>query len=219
MSADESFRVRFAEVQARVSAAALRSGRNSGSIRIVGATKTVPVERLRIAVESGLRDLGENRAQELVAKAPELEDLAPTWHFIGALQRNKVGMCAPFVTMWHSVDRIGLAETIAARAPGARVLLEVNLSGEAQKAGVDPTRLDELLDRSRALGLEVEGLMTVPAAGVDPRPAFAGLRARADALGLRECSMGMSGDFEVAIEEGATIVRIGRTLFGDRPAP
>jgi len=221
MSDDErtAFAGRLDAIRERVHDAARRSGRSADAIRVIGASKMMPVEALRIAVEAGLTDLGENRAQELVIKAPALADLAPTWHFIGALQRNKVAMCAPYVALWHSVDRLALAETIAQRAPGAQVLLEVNTSGETNKAGISPVDVSELLDKSRALGLDVVGLMTVPAAGVDPRPAFTALRAQADTLGLAECSMGMTEDFEVAIEAGATMVRIGRALFGDRPQP
>ena len=217
MSEVESFRTRLAEIRDRIASAAARGGRAGAAVRIIGASKTVPVDRLRDAVAAGLTDLGENRAQELVAKAPELADLAPTWHFIGALQRNKVAMCAPYVSLWQSVDRASLAETIATRAPGARVFLEVNVSGEEQKSGIAPEETEALLDRCRELGLVVAGLMTVPALEGDPRGAFARLRAQADALGLPECSMGMSHDYEVAVEEGATMVRIGRTLFGARP--
>jgi hypothetical protein len=213
------FTERLDAIRARVRNAAQRSGREADAVRIIGASKTIGADVLRIAVEAGLTDLGENRAQELVEKAPALLDCAPTWHFIGALQRNKVAMCAPYVDLWHSVDRPALAETIAQRAPGARVLLEVNTSGEGQKAGAAPGDVDALLDQCRALGLEVLGLMTVPAAGVDPRPAFTTLRAQADRFGLPECSMGMTEDFELAIEAGATMVRIGRALFGDRPPP
>lgn len=219
MSEVETMRERLVAIRARIDAAAQRSDRDGTAVRIIGASKTVSADRLRAALDAGLTDLGENRAQELIAKAPDLADCSPTWHFIGALQRNKVAMCAPYVAIWHSVDRPAVADTIAQRAPGAQVLLEVNISGDPHKAGVNPAELEVLLDRCREIGLVVLGLMTVPALVGDPRPAFAALRARADALGLPECSMGMSHDYEIAVEEGATMVRIGRALFGDRPSP
>jgi len=201
---------------ARVEAAARRVGRDPASVRIIAATKTVPVDRIREVLAAGCTDLGENRAQELLAKAPELADAAPLWHFIGSLQRNKVKALAPWVRCWHTLDRESLVADLAGRAPGARVLVEVNLAAEPQKGGCPPEALGPLVASARRAGLDVVGLMTVPPRGVDPRPWFAELVARAEALGLPERSMGMSEDFEVAVEEGATIVRLGRTLFGDR---
>jgi pyridoxal phosphate enzyme (YggS family) len=188
-------------------------------VLLVGASKTVPASRLVDALEAGLRVLGENRAQELLAKAPELAPRAdaPEWHFIGALQRNKVAACAPYVSLWQSVDRPGLGEAIAKRAPGARVLVEVNLGEEPQRAGCPPGEVGALVDRLRALGLDVAGLMTIAPQFGDRRGWFATLRALRDTLGLAELSMGMTEDFELAIEEGATIVRVGRAIFGARP--
>ena len=123
---------------------------------------------------------------------------------------------APLVDLWHSVDRIELGEAIAGRAPGAAVLAEVNVAGDPAKAGVDTADAARLVDGLRSAGLSVGGLMTIPAIGQDPRPAFARLAALADRLGLAELSMGMSDDFEIAVEEGATIVRVGRAIFGPR---
>ena len=123
---------------------------------------------------------------------------------------------APWVVCWQSVDRANLGTEIARRAPGARVLIEVNLAGEPAKGGCRPPDVASLLDALRADGLEVTGLMAVPPAGDEPRPWFARLRDLATALELPELSMGMSGDFEVAVEEGATMVRVGRALFGPR---
>ncbi len=209
----------LAAVRARIEAAARRAGRDPADVLLLGASKTVPATTLAATLAAGLVDYGENRAQELLAKAVELDDAvpAPRWHFLGRLQRNKVAALAPRVTLWHSVDRLELGVAIARRAPGARILVEVNVAREDQKGGCDLDALSGLTDDLRALELQVAGLMTVPPADLDPRPFFAELRARAEGLEVGELSMGMSGDFEIAIEEGATIVRVGRALFGARP--
>lgn len=211
----------LAEVRERIDAAARAAGRDPASVRLVGASKTVPAEELAVAVGLGLTDLGENRAQELLAKAPELiaRAAAPTWHFVGQLQRNKVAALAPHVAWWHSVDRLPLGEAIARRAPGARVLVEVNLGEEPQKGGAAPSEVPALVDALCGLGLEVAGLMTVAPLEGAPARWFAALGTLADSLGLPERSMGMSGDFEAAIAEGATMVRVGTALFGARPRP
>jgi pyridoxal phosphate enzyme (YggS family) len=216
---DPELAARIDAVRARIAAAARRAGREPASVRLVGATKTVPAEVVRAALAAGLTDLGENRAQELVAKHAALAGVAPapTWHFIGALQRNKVNSLAGIVTWWHTVDRLELGRSIARAAPGATVLVEVNVAGEAAKAGCRPADAEPLVAALSALGLQVVGLMTVPPATEDPRPWFARVRRLAQELGLRELSMGMSGDFEVAVEEGATMVRVGQALFGARP--
>jgi hypothetical protein len=208
-----------AEVRERVAAAAVRAGREPASVRIVAATKTVEPERIREAVEAGIADVGENRAQELVAKAPLLDGSGARWHFLGRLQRNKVRGVAPWVSCWQSVDRVELGEEIARRAPGGVVLVEVNLAGEAGKGGCTPAATASLVDGLRALGLVPTGLMTVPPRDDDPRPWFARLRELAGRVGVPELSMGMTDDFEVAVEEGATMVRVGRALFGSRPLP
>jgi pyridoxal phosphate enzyme (YggS family) len=179
----------------------------------------VPEDRVRDALAAGARDLGENRAQELVAKAAALanDGAPPRWHFIGRLQRNKVKSLAEVVDLWHSIDRQELAEPLSRFAPGARVLVEVNLSDEPQKGGCRPEETGALVERLTGAGLVVEGLMTVPAASGDPRPVFAGLRDLAAGLGLACLSMGMTSDFEAAIAEGATMVRVGSAIFGPRP--
>ena len=215
---------RLAAVQQKVADAAGRSGRPPEAVRLVVVTKGVPPPVMLAALEAGATDLGENRAQELLAKAPELAALSekspharrPTWHFIGRLQRNKVAALAPLVDLWQSVDRLELGQAIARRAPGAAVLAEVNVAEDPAKAGVAPDEAPALVDGLRSAGLSVDGLMTIPAAGRDPRPAFAALAALAERLGLPEVSMGMSDDYEVAVEEGATIVRVGRAIFGGR---
>ena len=207
---------RLAAVRERVADAAGRAGRPADAVRLVVVTKGVPPPVVQAAIDAGATDLGENRAQELLAKAPELTG-RPAWHFIGRLQRNKVAALAPLISLWQSVDRLELGRTIAGRAPGAAVLAEVNVADDPAKAGVAPAEAPALVDGLREAGLAVEGLMTIPAAGRDPRPAFAALTALADRLGLGEVSMGMSDDFEAAVEEGATIVRVGRAIFGPRP--
>jgi hypothetical protein len=207
---------RLTEVRERVAGAAGRAGRSPSDVRLVVVTKGVPPPVMQAALDAGATDLGENRAQELLSKAPQLET-KPTWHFIGRLQRNKVAALAPVVDLWQSVDRIELGRAIAGRAPGAAVLAEVNVADDPAKAGVAPGEAPAFVDGLRSVGLSVDGLMTIPAAGRDPRPAFAALTELADRLGLREVSMGMSDDFEVAVEEGATIVRVGRAIFGSRP--
>jgi PLP dependent protein len=211
-----------AEVRARIAAAARRAGRDPEAVRLVAATKTVRVTLLAEAVALGVTDVGENRAQELLAKADALaaED-PPTaadvcWHFLGRLQRNKVRGLARRVTWWQSVDREALGVAIGRHAPGARVLVEVNLAGEPQKGGCAPADAGRLADALRASGLRVEGLMTIPPADDDPRAWFAALRELGAGLGLPHLSMGMTDDYEVAVEEGATMVRVGRAIFGAR---
>jgi pyridoxal phosphate enzyme (YggS family) len=206
-----------ADVRARIAAAAARADRDPAEVTLIGATKTVDVARVRDAVAVGVVDVGENRAQELLQKAP----LVPgaRWHFIGRLQRNKVRALAPWVTAWHSVDRDVVGAEIARRAPGALVLVEVNLAREPQKGGCEPEAVPGLVERLRGAGLRVDGLMTVPPQTGDPRRFFAALRDLAGEVGVRQLSMGMTEDFEVAVEEGATMVRVGRALFGDRPVP
>jgi pyridoxal phosphate enzyme (YggS family) len=202
-------------VRERIAEAARRAQRDPADVCLVAATKTVDAARVRAVVDAGVPDVGENRAQELLAKASEVA--GARWHFIGSLQRNKVRALAPWVSWWHSVDRDALGAEIARRAPGARVLVEVNLAREPQKGGCLPEAAASLVDGLRELDLRVVGLMAVPPAGDEPRRWFVALRELAERLGVRELSMGMTDDFDVAVEEGATIVRVGRALFGDRP--
>jgi pyridoxal phosphate enzyme (YggS family) len=207
------------EVRDRIATAARRAGRDPAAVTLVGAVKTVPVERVAEAVALGVTDIGENRAQDLVAKAGALaatSEASIRWHFLGRLQRNKVRSLAPLVTWWQSVDREELGSTIARHAPGAHVLVEVNVGDEPQKGGCAPQDAGRLTEALRALGLRVEGLMTIPPQHDDPRRWFAALRDLATDLGVHHLSMGMTDDYEVAVEEGATMVRVGRALFGPR---
>ena len=185
---------------------------------LVVVTKTVPDDRVREVLGAGATDLGENRAQDLVARVGALQaEPSPRWHFIGRLQRNKVRALAPFVARWQSVDRAELVDEIARHAPGAPVLVQVNVAGEAQKGGCAPDETPGLVARCREQGLAVDGLMTVPPLTGDPEPFFSQLRRMTDELGLTVCSMGMSGDFEQAIAAGSTMVRVGSAVFGERP--
>ena len=197
-------------------------------VRIIAVTKTHPPAAVRAAVAAGLGDVGENRVQEALAKQEALSDVSVAWHLIGGLQRNKARHCVGRFALIHSVDRLDLATELGRRlAPGARqaVLLQVNCSGEPQKGGVEPGELPALLDAMRPVaGLDVRGLMTMSALTDDTaeqRRAFRllrDLRDTAERAGHRlpELSMGMSGDYPVAVEEGATMIRLGTVLFGDR---
>lgn len=222
----------LARVRERIAAACERRGPGP-AITLIGVSKRQPVPALQAALAAGLADLGENYAQELHAKqdAPELAGLPIRWHFIGALQSNKARLVVGSALI-HTVDRAALVTALAARARAMEtvqdVLVEVNLGGEAQKAGVAPTALPALLDAIAAQdgALCCRGLMLIPPVDEPERsrPYFAALRelAARGAEGrphveLRELSMGMSGDYEVAIAEGATMVRVGTAIFGARP--
>jgi PLP dependent protein len=171
-------------------------------------------------VTAGLRDVGENYAQELLAKAEKATPQA-RWHFLGPVQRNKVRRLAPVVKCWHSIDRFAAAESVALASPGAEMMVQVNVIGAPSKPGCPPDDVDELVARCRRLPLDVSGLMAVgPAGDIEgTRKCFRWLADRARRLGLRELSMGMSDDYEIAIVEGATTLRLGRVIFGPRPGP
>jgi pyridoxal phosphate enzyme (YggS family) len=210
-----------AEVAARAEAIRQRvrdAGGDPHAVRLVAVTKGHGPEVVAVAVAAGLVDLGENYAQELLAKHDRAPAGSTCWHFIGHLQRNKVRQLAPVVDLWQSVDRPELVDELARRAPGCRLLVQVNATGEVQKSGCPPTDAPALVERAVEAGLDVVGLMTIgpTEAGADPAPAFAATRALVDALGLAVCSMGMTDDLEVAVREGSTMVRIGRALFGPR---
>ena len=205
---------RLAEVRDRMA----RRGVDPDGVRVVAVTKGFGPESVEAALQAGLRDVGENYAQELAAKAAAVPPGA-RWHFLGAVQRNKVRRIAPLVSVWHGIDRPAAADAVAAASPGVEVLVEVNVAGDPGRPGCAARDLDALVAHCRTLPLDVSGLMAVAPAG-DPERARACFRWLADVarrLGLRELSMGMSDDFEVAVEEGATTVRLGRVLFGPRP--
>ena len=199
--------------------AAIRE-RTDRRVRLVAVTKGFDEEAVTAALAAGADGIGENYAQEMVAKARALVPKEPVaWHFIGQLQRNKVKVIVPLgVVLWQTIDRLDLARELARRQPGAQILVQVNTTGEAQKGGCEPGETAALVKDCGGLGLSVGGLMTVGPAGPaeEARAGFRLLRRMADELGLADCSMGMSADFEVAAEEGATIVRIGSRLFGPR---
>lgn len=221
---------RLAAVRERIAGAAPEPS----AVRLVAVTKGFGADVVRAALDAGLVDLGESYVQELVAKAreidAELDDAeragrpaprpTPCWHAIGRLQRNKVRKAAPYVALWHSVDRLSLGAEIARQAPGAAVLVQVNASGEEQKGGCAPSMAPGLVDGLRDLGLDVRGVMAIAPYGPAEaaRPAFRTARQVRDRLGLTELSMGMSADLEVALQEGATLVRVGTGLFGPRPS-
>ncbi len=218
-------------VRSRVARAAERAGRPPGSVRIIAVAKTKPVELIEQAIAAGATDIGENYVQEAATKIAQCKASA-TWHMIGHLQRNKAGRALELFQVIHTVDSVALAEALARhaerRSTAARVLIEVNIAGETTKRGVPPDQVAALLGALRGQEwLMIEGLMAIPppvATAELARPYFRGLRELRDELRpaapahapFGELSMGMSDDFEVAIEEGATMVRIGRAIFGER---
>ena len=216
-------RANLERVRERVARAAERAGRRASDVLLVGVSKTVDTARIRQAIEAGVPALGENRVQEAKEKVTELGRPVP-WHLIGHLQTNKARDAVELFDVIHSLDRLDLAKELdkRARSRGRTVdaLIEVNVAGEASKGGVAPDGLDALLDAVAALpAIKVRGLMAIPPEAKEPddsRVWFKALRKQAERLVFPELSMGMSGDFEVAIEEGATIVRVGTAIFGPR---
>ena len=223
---------RLTRVRDRIADASARAGRDAAAVRLVVVTKDVDVRRAAEALAAGATDLGENRAREFTAKIDALAGEAPQprWHFIGTLQRNKIKTVVGAAGLIHSVDSIALGRAVAARAHALGiaqdVLLEVNVSGEASKHGLEPAATAEALGSlAGEEGIRVRGLMTIAPAGAPSvaRRAFSDLRDLRDALrgtlggaDLDELSMGMTSDFEQAVEEGATIVRVGTAIFGAR---
>ena len=224
------FSEKLAGIQERIAAACAKAHRNPDEVEIVGVTKTFGPDAVRDAWENGIRVIGENRVQEAAAKIPECVS-GPEWHLIGHLQKNKVRAALGLFTCFHSVDTLPLLDQIIriSEETGARprVLLEVNVSGESSKFGLKPDAVPEVIERAlSARNVTLEGFMTMAPASPDKettRPVFARLRSLRDkwesdfGAAFPRLSMGMSGDFEVAVEEGATWVRIGTALFGDRP--
>ena len=222
---------RLRTVRERIAAACARAGRDPGSVTLVGVSKTFPAERVKEMVAAGLHDLGENRVQEARDKIPAV-GAGARWHLVGHLQGNKAGLAARLFDVVHAIDSVEILERLdrGAVAAGRRLtgLVQVDLASEAQKSGVAPAGLAAVLDAgARARAVNLAGLMILPPLEADAertRPWFRRLRALRDeeaarhpGLDLAMLSMGMSGDFEVAIEEGATHVRVGRALFGERP--
>jgi pyridoxal phosphate enzyme (YggS family) len=214
----------FAAVEARIAAACARAGRPRSQVQLVAVSKLFPPEMIRSAFALGQRDFGENYAQELRDKHRALADLdGLRWHAIGPLQPKNAKYVAKAAHTFHALDRLDTAIELSGKRTGAplRCLLEVNVGGEATKAGLAPDALGAFADQLRALpNLALVGLTAMPPPSEDPqasRPHFQLLRKLAGALRLPELSMGSTQDFEVAIEEGATLVRVGTALFGERP--
>ena len=213
------------QVRERIARACQRVGRSPEEITLIAVTKTVKSSAIATAFELGIRHFGENRVQEAVAKIGQLSGLKPrpTWHMVGHLQTNKAKVAVEIFDIIHSVDSIRLAEVISRRAERTiPILLEVNVSGEASKSGFSLADVEPALEAIvRLPQLEIRGLMTIAPMVADAeqvRPVFRQLSSLRDSLGLKQLSMGMTDDFEVAIEEGATLVRIGRAIFGEREA-
>lgn len=213
------FRRRWERVAERIASVTDRT------VSVVAVSKGHGANAVRIALAAGATELGESYAQELVAKRTDLADSAgvptpePHWHFVGRLQRNKVRAVADSVTLWHTVDSARLADEIARRAPGAEVLVQLDLAGLPGRGGSPEDAVPDLVRHCRDAGLTVRGLMGVGPPGPPElaRPAFASLSSLADRLDLEHRCMGMSGDLEVAVGEGSTLVRVGTDLFGRRP--
>jgi len=213
-------RANLGRVQEAVARACARAGRSPDDVLLIAVSKTMDVERVRLAIAAGVAALGENRVQEAKEKIEALGRPVP-WHLIGSLQTNKARDAARLFDWIHSVDRLELAQELSRRAERVlNILLQVNLGDEPQKGGVAPAELKRLHELVAALpNLKVRGLMAIPPATLQPeqaRPFFRQLRELREQLGLEHCSMGMSADFEVAIEEGATMVRVGTAIFGPR---
>ncbi len=218
---------RVTVVRERLEAAARRAGRDPAAVRLLAASKTQPAAAVRAAYAAGVREFGENYVQEAVSKQAELADLSGvTWHLIGHLQTNKAKIAAGAFSLIQTLDSARLAAALARARPDPRmpVLIEVNLGAEASKTGAPPDQVQALIDAVREK-VDVRGLMAIPPPGARPedsRPFFARLRelrdrlAAATGLALSDLSMGMTEDFEIAVEEGATIVRVGRAIFGER---
>ena len=210
-------------VRERIARACQRAGRDPDSVTLVAVSKGQPVEAVRAAHEAGIRHFGENRIQEALPKieAAQGAGVEATWHLVGHLQSNKAKATAGAFDVIHSVDSTRLLARLDAAAPATRdVLLQVNVVAELQKQGVGPGEVGALVEAARAAsGLRLRGLMTIAPLAADPenvRPVFRELRELAERFALPELSMGMTDDFEVAIEEGATLVRVGRAIFGER---
>jgi len=229
-----TFKENLQRVHDRIEAAAQRVGRDASEVRLLPVSKTVPVERIRLALAAGVTELGENKVQEAYRKWETLQDADVRWSVIGNLQTNKAKFVARFADEFQALDRVRVAETLNRRLEledrTLDVFVQVNTSGEDSKYGVPRAELRELMaEVAQFERLNVRGLMTLAVFSNDParvRPCFERLRVLRDQMqhdlgleNLSELSMGMSGDFELAIAEGATVVRIGQAIFGARPLP
>jgi PLP dependent protein len=219
-----SVRERLSEVRGRIERAAARAGRDPGSITLVAVTKVFPASAIREAYEAGVLDFGENYVQEFESKEPDVRDLTGArFHLIGHLQSNKAKRAFELFHVIETVDSAKLARRLDEAAHPLDIMLEVKVSPEEAKSGADPAQLPALIDSVRASkNLRLLGLMTVPPWTEDgelSRPYFRRLRELGSQYGLPHLSMGMSHDFEVAIEEGATFIRVGTALFGKRKKP
>ena len=198
------------------------SSRSSNQVTIVAVTKGFGVDAIKAAAKAGIYDIGENYAQEMMKKRDLLEDLDEgkncRWHFIGNLQRNKVRKISSSVFMWQTTDSFALGEEIAKRRISPKLLLQVNMTGAETQGGIPPSQVPSLVEKFEESGINIEGLMTIGASR--DRDAtlvcFQELKKLANMLGLAECSMGMSDDYDLALEAGATILRLGRAIFGNR---
>jgi len=214
----DEFAERLASIRGRIESAAPEPDR----VTLLAVTKGFGPEAVRTALAAGLVAVGENYADELVAKAATLAAEAgptPAWHYLGAIQRNKVPRLAPVVACWQGVGRIEEGRAIAHRHPGARILVQVDVAGLPGRGGVPPAEVEALVGLLRAEDLDVDGLMAVgrPGPPEGARDGFQEVTRLADALGLPTRSMGMTDDLEVALSEGSTMIRVGRALFGERP--
>lgn len=216
MPSFEEVQVRLADVRDRLAEL------GSTGVTVIAVTKGFGADAIVAARKAGLGDIGENYAQELLAKAETLEhldDVRPRVHFIGHVQSNKVRQLVTHVDVWHTVDRVSLVDALARRKATGEVMIQVNTTGEDSKSGCSPAELPGLVDHARDAGLMLTGLMTMGPADGDrtgAAAAFRSLRTLADGAGLASCSMGMSADFDIAVAEGATHVRLGTVLFGER---
>ncbi len=233
MTDAELIRANIAQVRERMAAACERSGRDPDSVRLLLATKTVEPERIRVAIEAGEKLVAENRVQEVRPKFEALADLDYERHFIGHLQSNKINALVPYVSCIQTLDRLSLARKLQNRldrdGETREVLIQVNTSGEQTKAGLDPDEVEPFIRTIASFdALKIRGLMTI-GLNAEPevaRPSLASLRQVAgrireqaiEGVEMKELSMGMTGDLEVAIEEGSTIVRVGSAIFGSRPS-
>jgi pyridoxal phosphate enzyme (YggS family) len=217
MLTPDEIRANVRAVEERVAAACKRAGRSRDSVKLIAVSKTFPAAAAQAALAAGITDLGENRVQEARDKKPEV-DSAARWHLIGHLQSNKAKDAAKIFDVIQTIDSLELAQKLSRAATVKKdVLIEVNIGREEQKAGVDPDETGRLADSIRELpNLDLCGLMAIPPVEGDPRRHFSALRDLRDTLRLTELSMGMTEDFEVAIEEGSTMVRVGRAIFGTR---